>query len=348
MSCSLASNRPTFRRVALAALVASGCASPMAKAPAGALADFGNALEGLRARGNIESISAVIARDQSIVWSTALGAAGVRDTTVFYLASLTKPIAATIILQLVDEGKVSLDDPVAKYGIVISSPDTVRVRHLLNHTSEHVPGARYSYNGSRFSLLDSVIRRATGKSFAAATRERIVEPLGLRHMAPTPYATAFAESGLDRLQFVANVAQGYAWTDGAFVPTAYRTSFSPAAGLVASARDYAAYSMAMDRDLFLRPATKALAWTPAMGPDGERFPYGLGWFTTEYKGVPVVWHYGWWTAASALVIKVPSQQLTFVLLANTEGLSAPYALGGGNLLNSPWARAFLERFVSIP
>ena len=330
------------------AAVLVGCASPMTQSPRGSLDDFRRELERLRVSGNIESISAVIARDQSIVWSGALGSPTVHDTTVFYLASLTKPNAATIVMQLVDEGEVSLDDPVAKYGIVISSPDTVRVRHLLNHTSENVPGARYNYNGSRFSLLDSVIRRATGMSFAAATRTRIVERLDLRHMAPTPHAPAFAESGLDRTRFVTNVVQGHVFTDGAYVPTAYRTSFSPAAGLVSSARDYAAFSMAMDRDLFLRPATKALSWTPTVGPDGQRFPYGLGWFTTDYRGVPLVWHYGWWTAASALVIKVPSQHLTFVLLANTEGLSAPYGLGGGNLLNSPWARAFLERFVSVP
>ena len=232
-----------IRWVVVAAMAVGGCASPMAQSPAAQLADFGAELERLRADGHIESISALIARGQSIIWSETRGAATVHDTTVFYLASLTKPIAATIVLQLVDEGKVSLDDPVTKYGIVINSPDTVRVRHLLNHTSENVPGARYNYNGSRFSLLDSVIRRATGMSFAAATRERIVAPLDLRHMAPTPFAAAFAESGLDRLRFMTNVAQGYAWTDGAYVPTAYRTSFSPAAGLVASARDYAAYSM---------------------------------------------------------------------------------------------------------
>jgi CubicO group peptidase (beta-lactamase class C family) len=336
-----------IRQALAALLVATGCAAPIANGPTAGFTEFGRDLERLRTTGNIESIAALVARDQSIVWTTSLGAPTISDTTVFYLASLTKPIAATIVLQLVDEGKVSLDDPVAKYGIVLNGPDTVRVRHLLNHTSEGTPGTRYSYSGSRFSLLDSVIRRATGKSFAAATRERIIERLGLRHTAPVPQAAAFAESGWDKPTFLANVAQGYAWTDGAFVPTAYRTSFSPAAGLVASVRDYAAYSMAMDRDLFLAPATKELSYAPTLGPDGQRFPYGLGWFTTEYKGVPLVWHYGLWTAASALVIKVPSQQLTFILLGNTDGLSSPYPLGAGNLLASPWARAFLDRFVAI-
>jgi CubicO group peptidase (beta-lactamase class C family) len=254
-------------------------------------------------------------------------------------------LASTVILQLVDEGKVSLDDPVSKYGIVLSSPAPILVRHLLSHTSEGMPGTRFAYNGDRFSLLDSVIKRATGKSFAAALQERIILPLGLTHTAPTPQSAAFAESGLNRAAYLANVAPGYTWTNGTFVPTAYQTAFSTAAGLTASARDYAAFSMAMDRDAFLKPATKALAWTPVTSPSGEVFPYALGWFVTDYKGARVIWHYGYWTASSTLVIKVPAQNLTFVLLANTDGLSAPYPLGAGKLDASPWARAFLETFV---
>jgi CubicO group peptidase (beta-lactamase class C family) len=328
-----------------ALILAAGCRSAAPTEPARSLAEFRDNLDRLRVGGHIESISAVIAKDQSIVWSASLGAPTVTDTTVFHLASLTKPLASTVILQLVDEGKVSLDDPVSKYGIVLASPSPILVRHLLSHTSEGAPGTRFAYNGNRFSLLDSVIRRATGKSFAAALRERIVGPLGLTHTAPAPQSAAFAESGLNREAYLANMAPGYAWTNGTFVPTEYRTSFSTAAGLTASARDYAAFSMAMDRDAFLEPATKALAWTPVTSPSGEVFPYGLGWFATDYKGVRIIWHYGYWTASSALVIKVPTRSLTFVLLANTDGLSAPYPLGAGRLDTSPWARAFLETFV---
>jgi CubicO group peptidase (beta-lactamase class C family) len=264
---------------------------------------------------------------------------------VFHLASLTKPFASTVILQLVDEGKVSLDDPVSKYGIVLVNSEEVLVRHLMSHTSEGVPGSRYAYNGNRFSLLDSVIARAAGKSFAAAVQERIVVPLGLRHTAPTPESPAFAVTGLDKAAYLANVAPGFTWNGSRFVPTAYETSFSSAAGLTASSRDYAAFSMAMDRDAFLTPATKTRAYTGVVGPLGETFPYGLGWFVSDYKGVRVIWHYGYWTASSTLVIKVPSQGLTFVLLANTDGLSAPYPLGAGKLDASPWAREFLETFA---
>jgi len=338
-----------IKRLVCVLAVGGACHLPTQTKPATSLDDFRAHLERLRADGHIQSISAVIAKDQSIVWTGSFGGSDVSgrvgDTTVFHLASLTKPFASTVILELVDEGKVSLDDPVSKYGIVLTSSGTIRVRHLLSHTSEGVPGTQYAYNGDRFSLLDSVIARAAGKSFAAAVQERIIAPLGLKHTAATPQSPAFVESGLDKAAYLANVAPGYTWTGTRYMLTAYQTSFSTAAGLTASARDYAAFSMAMDRDAFLKPATKALAYTPVVSPSGETFPYGLGWFTTVYKGVRVIWHYGYWTASSTLVIKVPAQALTFVLLANTDGLSAPYPLGAGKLDASPWAREFLETFV---
>ena len=125
-----------MRQLIGALVLAGGCRSAMATEPSSSLADFRADLDQLRVSGHIESISAVIAKNQSVVWSASLGAATVTDTTTFHLASLTKPLASTVILQLVDEGKVSLDDPVSKYGIVLSSPAPVLVRHLMSHTSE--------------------------------------------------------------------------------------------------------------------------------------------------------------------------------------------------------------------
>lgn len=173
----------------------------------------------------------------------------------------------------------------------------------MSHTSEGVPGTHYAYNGDRFALLDAVIAQAAGKPFAAAVQERIIVPLGLKHTAPTPQSAAFAASGLDKTAYLANVAPGYKWNGNGFTPTAYETLFSSAAGMTASARDYAAFSMAMDRDAFLKPETKARAYTAVVSPSGEIFPYGLGWFTMDYEGVRVIWHYGYWTASSTLIIK---------------------------------------------
>jgi CubicO group peptidase (beta-lactamase class C family) len=152
-------------------------------------------------------------------------------------------------------------------------------------------------------------------------------------------------SGLDKAAFEANMARGYTYSSGTAKLTTYPSYFGAAAGLTASALDIASFSMAMDRDALLQASTKALAYTATMSPSGETFPYGLGWFTTTYKGVRVIWHYGLWTANSSLIIKVPDRELTFVVLANTDGLSSPYPLGAGKLETSPWARLFLDTFV---
>ena len=89
--------------VALSAVVA--CQGPTQTKPSTSLEDFAARLESLRAEGHIQAVSAVIAKGQSIAWSGSFGGTDgvsvtVGDTTVFHLASLTKPLASTVILQL--------------------------------------------------------------------------------------------------------------------------------------------------------------------------------------------------------------------------------------------------------
>jgi CubicO group peptidase (beta-lactamase class C family) len=327
------------------------CAQNPAAPPAASIAELEVRIERLRVSSHIPAVTAVITKGQEIVWAKGFGTADLAtsraaaDTTIYHLASLTKPFASTVILQLVEEGKVSLDDPVSSYGITLPSSGTIRVRHLLSHTSHGVPGTGFRYDGDRFGLVDSVIARATGKTFAAALQERIVSRIGLSRSAPNPQSSSFTVSGLDKASFEGNMARGYRWSGSAQVPTAYPSYFGTAAGLTASAIDVAMFSLAMDRDVFLQPSTKTLAYAPAITPAGETLPYALGWFSTSYKGVRIIWHYGLWVANSSLIVKVPDRQLTFVVLANTDGLSAPYRLGAGALESSPWAREFLDAFV---
>ncbi len=342
-----------IRNLGVVALVTSCGGHQITSAPAASVPEFEQRLEDLRASSHIPAITAVISKGQGVVWVKAYGFADIAaqrpaaDTTVYHLASLTKPFAATVLLQLVEEGKVSLDDPVSKYGISLTSPTgtVILVRHLLSHTSEGVPGTRYAYNGDRFGLIDAVIAQAAGKPLDAALQERIIGRIGLRRTAPNPQSPSFAVSGLDKATFEANMARGYSYSLGSSRLTAYPTYFGAAAGLTASALDVASFSMAIDRDALLQPATKALAYAPTVSPSGEIFPYGLGWFSTTYKGVRIIWHYGLWTANSSLIVKVPDRELTFVVLANTDALSSPYQLGAGKLETSPWARLFLDTFV---
>src|ERR1044072_5827679 len=147
-------------------------------------------LENIRQELKIPAYSAAIVKDQKVLWAKGFGYADVENKipatehTPYHLASLTKTFASTILMQLVQEGKIKLDDPVSKYGITLESAGIIRVRHLLSHTSEGNPGEQYRYNGNRFSELDKVIQGATGKSFGELLIANILEPLGMNETAP--------------------------------------------------------------------------------------------------------------------------------------------------------------------
>jgi CubicO group peptidase (beta-lactamase class C family) len=147
-------------------------------------------LESLRQELKIPAYSAAIVKNQKVIWARGFGYADVENKipatehTPYHLASLTKTFASTILLQLVQEGKVKLDDPVSKYGITLESNGVITVRHLLSHTSEGNPGERYRYNGNRFGELDKVVQKASGKSFAELLIANILDPLGMNETAP--------------------------------------------------------------------------------------------------------------------------------------------------------------------
>ncbi len=116
-----------------------------------------------------------------------------------------------------------------------------------------------------------------------------------------------------------------------------------AGGLVSTVRDLWQLDKALDDRLLLTDDTLAAAWSPAAERGGVASPMGLGWFVQSYKGERVVWHFGYvQNAYSSLILKVPSRNLTFILLANGDGLSAPFQLQSGDVTRSPFATLFLR------
>jgi CubicO group peptidase (beta-lactamase class C family) len=321
--------------------------------PTPGLTGFPADLDALRVQLRIPGMSAAIVEEGQVVWARGFGLASVEDglaaisTTPFHLASLTKPFASTILMQLVEEGLVDLDDPVSNYGVSLSGSGVIRVRHLLTHTSEGVPGTSYRYSGNRFGYLDQIIESASGRSLADLLVERVLDPLGLHDTAPNPEQQgAFAFTGLDRSAFMSRMAAGYEVSGSAVNPRQHPEYFGAAAGLVASAEDVARFSVAIDEGRFLSPETWDQVFSPALSNAGAELPYGLGWFIQEYQGVKLQWHYGYWTTNSSLIVRVPDRELTFVVLANTQTLSSLYGLGGdGNVLRSDVASLFVEAFV---
>ncbi len=463
----------------------------MEQPTAAQLARFETQLESLREELKIPAYSAAIVKDQKVIWAKGFGFADIENKipatehTAYHLASLTKTFASTIVMQLVQEGKIKLDDPVSKYGITLESNGVIRVRHLLSHTSEGNPGEEYRYNGNRFAELDKVIEKATGKSFAELLIANILDPLGMDDTAPNVSAmvstkspnaagqaaeaevkaavmdiiAGFNSGNVDQVErrlapqqnrfrgdggfltgFVAGaevrqaIQAGVKWNfevynlevavygdsaiatfltrenittpngpqrtegpwrnsyfwnkqDGAWklvhahqsplggamitekqqqrfdrvskilaqpyaldrefqiTKIRYPQSFGTAAGLISTVLDMVKYDIAIDQNKFLTKETQQLAFTPAVSTTGKSLPYGLGWFTQDYKGTKLLWHYGYWTGNSSFILKVPEQNITFIIMANSDNLSRPTDLGAGNALSSAVSMAFLKTFI---
>ena len=281
-------------------------------------------------------MSAAIACGGAVRWSSGFGSADVaRDVpatpqTVFHIASLTKTFASIVLLQLVDEGRISLDDPVSDYGVELSGD--VRVRHLMSHTSDPPPGAAFRYDGNRYALLDSVVRRADGQPFVEAVLERVIGPAGLTSTAPS------SGNGDEAGAIRAALAQGY---DGGGRPIAYPAHFSVAAGLLSTVLDLVTYAAAIDEGRLYPEGGRSLAFSPMRATSGAELPYGLGWFVEHRTGGDVAWHFGSWTGNSALLVLAPDRGASFALLANSDRLSTPFPLEQGRLESSAFARAFL-------
>jgi CubicO group peptidase (beta-lactamase class C family) len=317
------------------------------------------ALDALRRDLLIPGFSAAVVRDRRLIWARGFGCADIASGTAatphtpYHLASLTKPFGATVLLGLVEEGHVDLEDPIGDYGIDLASPGTIRVKHLLSHTSEGLPGSGYRYNGDRFGLIDRVIESVTGSTFRDVLIEEIVNPLDLRDTLPAPVGEEVAgyelgegdprfQQAWDRLATPYWLVDGYG-----NVVSEYAEYFGSAAGLISSVVDYAAFDIAIDEHRFLSASTQALAWTPFRSTGGRRLPYGYGWFVQTWRGEELIWHYGYWNSTSTLILKAPRRGLAFLIMANSDRLSStPLFLGSDeNVRRSAAARIFLDTFL---
>jgi len=316
--------------------------------PAQSLTEFDGALERIRIDLKIPGFSAAITKSGKIVWAKGFGYANKKELikatpeTVYHLASLTKPFAATIIMQLIEENKLSLETPISDFGLDLGNSGIIRVKHLLSHSSEGVPGTHYNYNGSRFSNLDSVIHGVSEKSFCELLNEKIILPLNLTMTAPY----LVANNCINNEQALTQLASGYSpnGQDIMFYPIYFGT----AAGLISNVIDMSNFSIAIDNDLLLKTETKALMFSPTISNDGTELPYGLGWFVDTDESVNIIWHYGYWDAISTLILKVPEKELSFIILANSDRLSsASQGIGSDeNVNHSVVAQEFINAFVN--
>jgi CubicO group peptidase (beta-lactamase class C family) len=317
---------------------------------------FERQVESVRGRLKIPGLSVAIVKDQDLLWAKGFGFADLENRgpatpdTLYSIASLTKTFAATLVMQLVEQGKLDLAEPVSHYSTDFRD-DSVRIKHLLSHTSSGTPGERFQYSGQRYDYLTAVIEKRTGKRFVEVVVETFFDPLGMSSSVPyhnvaddaDKWVSSLGKERLDRYRrSLASLAQPYAYYgDGEILHETYppKDAIGAAAGLLSTVRDMAKYDIAIDRYVLLKKETQEKAWTPFVSNGGQRLPYGLGWFVTEYHGLELVWHSGQWgTGFSAMYLKVPEKDLSVVLLANSEALAEH---GGEDLARNSFVCSFL-------
>lgn len=308
-------------RLAIAALLFLSCTH--ARPP---IEPFAARAEELRESLQIPSMSVAIARGDEVVF--------VRGGDVVYpIGSISKTFTATLMLQLAEQGRLDLDNDVARFVDWQVDP-AIRIRHVLSHTSGGVPGTRCSYS-SRFNWLDNVVESATKESFRKLMQDQVLAPAGLTRTFP-------GEEGDEYPATLPGLADPYRIENG----NAVRSKYPPMAlhsssGLSSTVLDLVKYSNALDDHRLLSKSALERAWEPS----APTLPYALGWFTQRVNGERVVWHTGWWPDAySGLLVKVPSRKLTLVVLANTDGLASPQR-GSSNVLLYPLANEFLRAFL---
>ena len=316
------------------------------------LQQFEERLESLRVEMNVPAISAAIVKNRQIVWARGFGYADLEkrvaatETTAYHLASITKSITSTVIMQLVEEGILDLEAPISDFDIELESPGIVRVKHLFTHTSKGIPGTSFDYDGGRFSLLDQVIEKALDRSFGELCLERIVRPLELTHTAPNLWHVEMCELwDVNPGEFEENMAKAY-WDDGK-TRTIYMFYFGTAAGLISSVIDVAKYSIAVDRFTLVSEETQALIFSPRITIIDHTTAYGLGWFIQQYEGIEIIWHGGCWDGTSGFLLKIPEKELTFIIIGNTRMLQIAYPQirNDGDVTRSVIVQEFLNGFV---
>ena len=268
-------------------------------------------------------------------------------TTNYRLASVTKQFTAASVLLLVEDGVLTLDDPVRRWlpSLPVAA-EGITLRHLLSHTSGLVDyedllppdqagqvydadvlrlleredrlyfpaGSDYRYSNSGYALLALVVERASGQRFAAFLQARIFSPLGMT-------ATLARE---DEGPPVPDRAFGYSLIGGRWE----RTDQSPTSavlgdgGIYSSITDLAKWDAAWYDDRLLSAPSRALAVQASTAtPEPDVAHYGFGW---RLQG-RMQWHSGESIGFRNVLLRFPAQRLTVIVLSNRDA-PEPYRL----------------------
>lgn len=297
-------------------------------------------------RQRLPGVSVAICRDGRLVKAEGYGLANVEHQvaatadTVYQSGSVGKQFTATAIMMLVEQGKVGLDDPMAKY-FEQAPPSwaSITIRHLLTHTSgikdyeegrdidyrrdyteveleqvakglppDFPPGAQWSYSNTAYVLLGILIHKVSGQFYGDFLRDRVFAPLGM--------ATARVITEED---IVPNRAAGYRLVDGQLKNqewVAPRLNTTADGSLYFTVRDLVKWDAALYGTQLLRAESLREMWTPVRLANGATYPYGFGWAIQEQRGFPNIEHGGAWQGFRTHIARYVDQRLSVIVLTN--------------------------------
>jgi D-alanyl-D-alanine carboxypeptidase len=310
-----------------------------------------------------------IMRDGKIVLAQGYGFARLapnapaRGDTIYEIGSITKQFVAAAIMLLVRDGKLSLDDPVAKYVPSAASGTAVRVRNLLTMTAGYVdyypmdyvtpamqrpttngaivaayatqplefpPGSKYSYSNTNYALLGAIIARVTGEPWDRFVTRRVIAPLGLRSTfcdSPPRFADPRHAYGYTTFALgppMRAIPEGAGW-DG------------PAGCLGSTVGDLLTWEDALAGGRVVDHAAFEQMAAPAKLTSGEPTDYGFGLQSGVVRGHRYVTHDGGVSGFSSFEILFPDDKIALAVLVNADNMSF------GSLVNP-----ILRRVLALP
>jgi D-alanyl-D-alanine carboxypeptidase len=301
--------------------------------------------------------SVLVARDGKPIFRKGYGLAnqewGIPNAadTKFRLGSITKQFTATCIMQLVEAGKLKLDDPISKY--YTDSPPAwgkITIHHLLTHTSgipsytelpgffqkeamtdrtpeeiikltrdkplEFVPGEKMKYDNTGYIILGYVIEKVSGEKYAGYLRKHIFEPLGMH------------DTGYDMARdIIPHRASGYNYSDAKWINAPYLAMSLPyAAGSLYSTVDDL---LIWDQALYANKPVTAESLRRMFTPNKNN--YGYGWVIG--KDAKTMGHGGGINGFNTVINRYPDDKFTVIVLANMNTSAVgPIAKGLEGLL----------------
>ncbi|MGB7433909.1 MAG: serine hydrolase domain-containing protein [Candidatus Acidiferrum sp.] len=295
----------------------------------------------------IPGLAMAVAIDGKLVYSEGFGYADLEErvpawpTTKFRIGSISKPLTATALMELVEAGKVDLDAPVQKY--VPSFPDksaviTVRmlaghlggIRHYRDDEMEiqrHYdsvlealkifendslvapPGTKFSYSSYGYNLLSAVIESASGEPFLAYMQQHVFTPVGLVHTTADQNTqiveerSRFYDLAKDgRVENAPYVDNSYKWAGG---------------GLLSTAEDLVRFGSAMLQPGVLKADSLKVMFTPQKTKAGEPITYGIGWFIRKSQSGQLIYeHAGGSVGGTSQLILYPGNHVVIAMTCN--------------------------------